>query len=174
MATSRPVKLTRFVAPGLAATFAAAACSRGAAPQEPPGPGLGTVMVDVGRRFELYGRAGSSERFELAAFEASELGETFENDIPHAQLPKEGPTAHIPAASRAFAATNIPELKKAAENKDGRALASAFASAADACNACHAASGKAFIVVPRIPGRSVPEVERNAAPTPPAPTSSSH
>ena len=59
-------------------------------------------MVQVGRRFELAGRAAVANRFELAAFEAGELGELFENDVPRASLPKEGPTTQIPAMAKAF------------------------------------------------------------------------
>jgi hypothetical protein len=149
----------------LAAACAAAACSR-AAPPEPQGPGLGSIMVDVGRRFELCGRAAQAGKFELAAFEVVELREAFDEEIPHAQMPKEGPVAHIPATAKAFASTNLPELERAADSKDAKTFTDAFGRAADACNACHAASQKAFIVVPRVPGRPVPEIE------PPAPARS--
>lgn len=65
-------------------------------------PGLGEVMVQVGRRFEIAGRAAEAGRFELAAFEAGELEELFEKEVPRASLPKEGPTAQIPAMAKAF------------------------------------------------------------------------
>jgi hypothetical protein len=35
-------------------------------------------MVQVARRFEVAGRAAAANRFELATFEAGELGELFE------------------------------------------------------------------------------------------------
>jgi len=120
---------------------------------------LGEVMADVARRFEIAGRAAVANRFELAEFEADELGELFEEDVAHAELPKEGPTAHIPAMADAFLKTNVPDLKKAAASKDKRAFADAFARAATACNGCHQASQKAFIQVPQAPGKSVPDLE---------------
>ena len=100
-------------------------------------PGLGEVMVQVARRFEVAGRAASANRFELAAFEANELGELFENDVPRASLPKEGPTAQIPAMAKAFLDSVPPELAKAAASRDRAAFALAFQHPAGMCNACH-------------------------------------
>jgi mono/diheme cytochrome c family protein len=122
-------------------------------------------MVQVGRRFELAGRAASANRFELAEFEADELGEVFETDVPHAELPKEGPTAHIAPMARAFLETTAPDLKRAAASRDRAAFADAFRRAAAACNACHTASAKGFIQVPSEPGRAVPDVEPLPAPS---------
>jgi hypothetical protein len=136
---------------------AAAACSR----EPPPAPktGLGNVMVQVARRFELAGRAAVANRFELAEFEAGEIQETFENDVPGAELPKEGPTAQILPLAKAFLETNAKELHDAAEKKDRAAFDAAFQRAAAACNTCHEASAKAFIHVPSEPGKPVPDVE---------------
>ena len=125
----------------------------------PEGPGLGEVMVQVGRCFELAGRAATANRFELAAFEAGELGELFENDVPRASLPKEGPTAQIPAMAQAFLESIPPELTRAAASKDSGAFATAFEHAAATCNACHQSAGKGFIQVPSVPGRPVPALD---------------
>ncbi len=122
-------------------------------------PGLGEVMVQVGRRFEVAGRAASANRFELAAFEANELGELFENDLPRASLPKEGPTAQIPAMAKAFLDSVPPELNRAAASGDRAAFALAFQRAAAMCNACHQSAAKGFIQVPSVPGQSVPMLD---------------
>jgi cytochrome c553 len=119
-------------------------------------PSLGEVMVQVARRFEVAGRAASANRFELAAFEAGELGELFENEVPRASLPKEGPTAQIHALAKAFREVIPPELTKAAAAKDRAAFALAFQHAAGMCNACHESAAKGFIQVPSVPGQSVP------------------
>jgi hypothetical protein len=116
-------------------------------------------MVQVARRFELAGRAAQAGRFELAEFEAGEIEETFENDVPGAELPKEGPTAQIPALARLFLQTNARELREAAAKKDRAAFDVAFEHAAAACNGCHEASAKGFIHVPSEPGRPVPDVD---------------
>jgi hypothetical protein len=137
----------------------AKASSRGA-----EAPGLGEVMVQVGRRFEVTGRAAAANRFELAAFEAGELQELFENDVPRASLPKEGPTAQIPAMAKAFLDAIPPELTRAASSNDRAAFASAFRHAAAMCNACHEAAAKGFIQVPSVPGQSVPVLDSLPAP----------
>jgi hypothetical protein len=134
------------------------ACDR-QPPPHPKGPGLGEVMVGVGRRFELLGRARTNGRLELAEFEAGEIGEAFEDDVPNAELPKEGPTAHIPTMAQAFLKTNVPELKQAAASKDLVAFQAAFKHTAEACNGCHAASQKGFIEIPTTPGMAVPNAE---------------
>jgi hypothetical protein len=142
----------------VAVATAALACSRNP-PPPPPAASLGNVMAEVGRRFETAGRAAVANRFELAEFEAGELEELFENDVPTAALPKEGPTQHIPTMAKAFLASNAPELQGAAHARDGKRFADAFAKAAAACNGCHAASDKAFIEVPSVPGKAVPVLE---------------
>jgi hypothetical protein len=125
----------------------------------PPRESLGNVMAEVARRFELAGRAATANRFELAEFEAGEIAELFETDVPNAELPKEGPTAHIPAMAKSFLLANAPELKRAAATKDRAAFATAFQNAASVCNACHQAAAKGFIQVPSEPGKSVPDLD---------------
>ncbi len=129
---------------------------------KPKGPGLGEVMIGVGRHFEIAGRASVARRFALAEFAVNEIQEAFEDDVPGAELPKEGPTAHIPLMAAAFLKTNIPELKSAAKSGDAKAFDAAFKNTAAACNACHQASMKGFIEVPSVAGREVPLLEANA------------
>jgi hypothetical protein len=124
-----------------------------------PKESLGNVMAQVARRFELAGRAASANRWELAEFEAGEIEELFETDVPGAEMPKEGPTAQIPALAKAFLSTNAPDLKKAASAKDRASFSAAFRNAAAACNTCHQASAKAFIQVPPEMGKAVPDLE---------------
>jgi DNA-binding beta-propeller fold protein YncE len=123
------------------------------------GRDFGEVMVDVGRRFEMSGRAALAGRFGLARFEVKELEEMFEDDVPAANLPKEGPTAHIPTMAKALLTTNLPELQKAAATGDRKTFDEAFKNTSAACNSCHLASAKGFIEVPSIPGRAVPDVD---------------
>jgi hypothetical protein len=154
-------KVLAFGVLALGLSVSSAACSRhdaGAGAGAVPRRSLGNVMADVARRFELAGKAVNVGRFELAAFEAGELEELFEDDVPHAELPKEGPTAQIPGLARAFRDAAAPELRRAALARDPRAFAAALARASAACNGCHRASEKAFIVVPSEPGRAVPEL----------------
>jgi len=123
-----------------------------------PRPRYGAVMIDVGRRFELAGKAASANRFELAAFEVGEIQESFEEDLPNAELPKEGSPQTLPAMAKGFLDLNAPELVKAAKAKDAHAFDDAFARAAAACNACHQTSGHGFVQIPSKPGLAVPDV----------------
>jgi mono/diheme cytochrome c family protein len=158
---------------GVIALLSIVDCSRDNAPSggtppsstapSAPRESLGNVMVQVARRFEIAGRAANANRFELAEFEAGEIEELFETDVPGAELPKEGPTAHIPAMAKAFLQTTAPELRKTAAAKDRAAFAAAFQRAASACNACHQASAKGFIQVPSEPGRGVPDLDPQPA-----------
>jgi hypothetical protein len=132
-----------------------AACSRSA---PSPRPRFGEAMGEVGRRFELAGRAAQANRFELAAFEVDEMGEVF-SQLPHAELPKEGNAKVLPPMIEEFTKSELPDLARAAKNKDVSAFADAFARAAAACNACHVASGHGFIEVPASFGKPVPDVE---------------
>ena len=169
--------MRKLASAALLAGFVMAGCSKGQAPSPAPGPSasgsaspaaseeeaeapeLGSVMAQVGRRFELAGRAMVANRFELAEFEVGELGELFENDVPRAKLPKEGPTGQIRPMAKAFLDSVPPALTKAAGSKDKAKFATAFAGAAAQCNTCHAAAAKGFIQVPTVPGKEVPVMD---------------
>lgn len=146
--------------PDTGATDAAAAAA-----VTPKARGWGAVMADVGRRFELAGRAASARRFELAAYEVDELREALE-ELPSAELPKEGNTAILLPNADAFQKGAARDLMKAAETKNPKAFEDAFRQAAAACNGCHQASGHGFIEVPSIPGKPVPDLEPRPSATP--------
>jgi cytochrome c556 len=143
----------------MVAGLVAGGCSRADRGNATPTRDFGEIMLEVGQRFELMGRAASAGRFELAAFEAGELGELFDNDLPRARLPKEGPTDEIPRMAGAFAKTMPGRLKQAAVSHDMAAFRAAFKDASADCNACHRASAHAFVHVPDEPGRSVPVLD---------------
>lgn len=152
------------------------ACSRpsppspsDAGPSAPEAREFGSVMVEVGHRYELAGRATLAGRFELAAFEVDEMNELFEDELPHARLPKEPTQADLRALAGAFAKTEIPDLAAAAKAKDARAFAAAFRHASETCNACHRASGHAFVEVPVALGKSVPSLDPLEGSAPPRP-----
>jgi len=116
-------------------------------------------MAEVGQRFERAGRAASAGRFEFADFEAGELGELFDEDLPRAELPKEGSSATLAAQDVAFAKAYPDRLKKAAGARDLVAFRVAFRDAALACNACHQASGHGFVEIPTEIGKPVPNLD---------------
>lgn len=124
-----------------------------------PTLGYGAAMVDVGRRFELLGRAASGRRFELAEYQLGELEEVFVQALPRAVPPREGHPELLPELARAFAATTVADLRRSLAARDAKELDAGFARTATACNRCHQASGHGFIEVPTTPGRSIPNLD---------------
>lgn len=140
-------------------TFATASCSRSEPSPEPkPHVGWGTVMADVGRRFELLGRAGTAGRFELAEYERGEIEESFET-LGDAEPPKEGHPEVLAGLATTFTKTTLPELERALATHDRAQIDAAFARTATACNGCHQASGHGFIEVPTVAGHAVPSTD---------------
>ncbi len=147
------------------------ACARSASDQPPaprpaappPAPvaqtSYGNAMADVARRFELLGRAAAAGRFELAEYQLGEIGEQFEDTLPHASLPREGHPEVLPATASAFVHSNLPDLQRALASRDRAAVMAAFERTATACNGCHRASGHGFIEIPLVAGRSVPNTD---------------
>lgn len=144
-----------FARPSLIVLLALAACSGGT--PRAPAPRLGDLMTQVGRRFELIGRAGTAKRWDLAGFELGELHETFD-DVPKAIMP-EDVKADVPQLAKGFVPTIESNLDAAVASRDPARLATAFAAAAGACNSCHQAAGKPYIEIPTVPGQSVPRLD---------------
>lgn len=132
--------------------------STGAIASAPPNRGYGPIMLEVARRFEVLGRAHVAKRDELALYELEELEESFEDDLPHARLPPIPEGAQLAPFIDAMNKAQIPELRKALQGKDPKAVASAFEAMAGVCNGCHTAAGRAFIEVPTAPGEGVPRL----------------
>ena len=139
-------------------------CSRQSSGRTFPSVAYGSVMADVGRRFELLGRASAAGRYELAEYELGELVEQFQDVLPHAAPPREGHPEVLPRMERAFLRAEVADLQRALASRDRAAASAAFERTATACNTCHRASGHAFIEVPTIPGRSVPNTEPTGTP----------
>jgi hypothetical protein len=113
-------------------------------------------------RFETLGRAVKGQRYELAAYEAHEMQEVFEDDFPRAEQPKEVKNDLRPLGD-SFGSRFLAPVVDAANGKDVGRLDAAYRSAAAACNSCHQAAGKAFIEVSPDPGLSCPRVEQESA-----------
>jgi hypothetical protein len=125
------------------------------APRAEHGPRFGALMVEIGRRFELLGRAAEAGNLALARYEVEELDEVFA-DLPRAELPDDVGGTNLAGLADAFARTNLPELKAALASGRPREVAAAFAQAAAVCNGCHRQSERPFIRVASEPGRAIP------------------
>ena len=119
----------------------------------------GDAMSELGRRFELVGRAAAAGRFELVRYELGEIDEIFDDDLPHAAPPRVGSNVNLAGVAQAFAETNLPELNRAAAAHDRAAFAAAFNRASAVCNGCHQATGHAFIEIPGELGATVPKLD---------------
>jgi hypothetical protein len=118
----------------------------------------GSLMFEVGQRYELLGRAASAKRWELAAFELHELEETFE-ELPAAKQPDNPDHVDLRGLEEAFENTHPPKLRSALKAKDGSAFSKAFKDTAGTCNACHDATGHGFVEIPGEPGATVPKLD---------------
>jgi hypothetical protein len=122
-------------------------------------PRYGTLMTEVGRRFETLGRATQARRYELADYELDELGEVFREDLPQAEPPRESAGVNLAGVADAFVKTNLPDLDQALRSRDPTAFKAAYERAAQTCNGCHQASGHRFVEVPKQPGALVPRLD---------------
>lgn len=144
--------------------LSAMGCNRGESLRDEPvasqvyRPRYGALMSEVGRRFELLGRAAVARRWELAAFELHELEEVFE-ELRTAELPHQKGDADLRGLEEAFINTYPPELKAALSARDSAVFTEAFGNAAATCNGCHKASAHGFIEVPAEPGAAVPRLD---------------
>ena len=148
------------------ALLLAATSFAGDSPAEPP-LRYGELMAELARRFETMGRAAKARRYEMASYELDEIGEIFEEDLPHAEPPKVFAQVNLAGLTEAFKATHPPELDAALKGRDLPAFNRAFARAAATCNGCHVASGHPYIEIPTTPGTPVPRLD--PVPDKPAP-----
>ena len=151
--------MSRYLTPALAAACALFAFSARSAPPA-YGPGLGDFMTAYVQPHHLkLWYAGKAANWTLAAYEADELGETFDDistyhadweDIPVAQLIKamiEPPLDKVKAAIDAKSATQFNE---------------AYATLTASCTACHTAAKKPFIEI-KVPIQDSPFADQDFA-----------
>lgn len=144
----------------------------GCGPDKPEGPPqgdlhIGAVMMENGARFETAGRAAAAGRWGLAEYQAHEMIELFEDDMPRALLPGVCDDALADRMYESLLNDQLPALRDAAHAEDEAAFARAFSTASASCNGCHAGCQVSFVVVPTEPGREVPviEADRPAVPS---------
>ncbi|MBI5609846.1 MAG: hypothetical protein HY902_13320 [Deltaproteobacteria bacterium] len=115
-------------------------------------------MHEIGRRFEVLGRAAAVGRYELARYELDELNEVVEDDLPRAQAPQVGDLAGAAASLRAMQVA-LTSLQRDLQDPVPGTVRAHFAQVAKACNACHASLAHGFIQVPEELGGSVPRTD---------------
>ena len=118
----------------------------------------GPLMGEAGRRFEILGRSAQAGRWELAAYQAHEMGEMWQDELPRASTPHAVDTVLLRPQEKAFGAVHPAALEAAARSSDKEGFERAFAAAAGSCNACHASTGFGFVEIPAAPGQLVPHL----------------
>lgn len=109
----------------------------------PYAPGLGDFMTAYVQPHHLkLWYAGKAANWTLAAYEADELGETFD-DVSTYEAEWEG----IPVAQliKAMIEPPLEKVKAAVEEKNAAQFSDAYITLTASCNACHAAAMKPFI-----------------------------
>jgi hypothetical protein len=138
----------------LAASAAAQPAAGGGTAPPPYRPGLGDLMTaTVQPRHVKLAFAGRQKNWSYAAYELHELDEAF--DRLAAQWPQ-WQRVRIAELIETMIRAPIDDLGQAIEAKDEARYASAYGKLTDACNACHQAAKRPFVVIQE-PGENTPK-----------------
>lgn len=108
-------------------------------------PHLGDIMGVTQLRHLKLSFAGKQRNWELAAYELDRIKDSFQD----AATLYPG----IPVTDMTIVAEPVRRLEEAIQAKDSRKFSAAFAQLTAACNGCHQAIGRGFIVI-RAPASS--------------------
>jgi hypothetical protein len=144
---------------------AAAVLATPASGAEPPvpayAPGLGDFMTAYVQPHHIkLALAGDAGNWKLAAYEASELSETFEDVSTYAATWKGVPVARW---IKLLMRPTLRAVDTAIAAKDPAAFKAAYASLTGACNACHVKARHEFLQI-EIPGANPYPDQNFAAP----------
>lgn len=129
-----------------AAAIIAAAGGVRAEPAQPYSPGLIEYMALVQNHHAKIWFAGNARNWELADYQTDELKELLE-DVAK-RIPK---YRDVPVGQMIETTTMGPlgEIEAAVKSQDSKAFATAFDKLTTACNGCHEAANRGFIVIQR-------------------------
>jgi len=100
-------------------------------------PGLGTVMIEYGKRFYIAYYAAKAGNWDLARYQIKEQTEIQEVG----EITRPGHAQELKAFEHAY----LDPLTKAINNKDWNDFTAKYAAATEACNACHVGTGHGYI-----------------------------
>jgi hypothetical protein len=122
------------------------ATSAAGEPAKPYEPGLVEYMMTVQSHHAKLWLAGNARNWELADYQADELKELLEDIAKRIPVYKE-----VPVGKMIESTTMAPigDIETAVKARDGKAFATAYDKLTAACNACHEAANRGFIVVQR-------------------------
>ena len=115
---------------------------------EPYAPGLGDFMTAYVQPHHIkLWQAGNAGNWPLAAYEANELRETFEDVTTYQGVWHDLPVAKM---VQTMLEPKLGAVEQAITRRDGAAFGKAFEQLTAACNDCHRAANHPFIVI-RVP-----------------------
>jgi hypothetical protein len=127
-------------------TLATSTSGANAEPAKPYEPGLVEFMLTVQSHHAKLWLAGNARNWELAEYQADELKELIEDIATRVPVYKDVPVGKM------IEAASLPPLgdvEKAIKARDAKAFATAYDKLTAACNSCHEAANRGFIVVQR-------------------------
>jgi hypothetical protein len=117
----------------------------------PLGVGLAEIMLFTQVRHAKLWLAGSARNWELADYEIDELKEGFDDAVKHVPTYEGVPVGPM---IQAMMTGPISQVEAAIKARDSGKFTASFDRLTAACNSCHAAAHRAFVVITR-PGTSV-------------------
>lgn len=115
-------------------------------PAQPYSPGPVEYMLQVQSHHTKLWLAGNARNWDLADYQADELKELLEDIAKRLPIYKDMPIGKMIEAT---VMAPIGEVEAAIKSRDSKAFASAYDKLTAACNSCHEASNRSFIVVQR-------------------------
>ena len=116
-------------------------------------PKLGDIMLSLQTRHAKLSLAGEAQNWALADLQIEELKELFEDAERYYPTFKDVPVKQM---IEAIANPAIAEVDKAVTTKDQPGFIRAFRKLTAACNSCHQAANRPFIVIQRPPTSAFP------------------
>ncbi len=115
-------------------------------PAGPYSPGIAEIMIMTQIRHDKLWLAGDARNWDLADYEIDEIKEGFEDVVEYFPVYKDIPVGKM---IEAIIMAPIAEVEKAVKARDRAGFVAAFDKLTAACNSCHQAANRAFIVIQR-------------------------
>ena len=109
-------------------------------------PGLAEFMLATQARHTKLWLAGSAANWDLADYEIDELKEGLEDAVEFVPTYKDMPVGQMIEAT---ILAPIAEVEKAVKAKDRAKFVSTYDKLTEACNSCHMAANRPFLVIQR-------------------------
>jgi hypothetical protein len=130
---------------GLTACLALAVPAVGQAPA-PQAPGFAEFMIITQTRHAKLWLAGNARNWDLADYQVDELKEGFEDIAKLAPKYKDIPVGQM---IETLIMAPVADVEAAIKARDAGRFAAAFDKLTAACNSCHEATNRGFIVIQR-------------------------